>query len=81
MPGHRQEDISHRKTPTLVYPREDEECIMKVARESKRLKLERSKFGQHAFFQEVPKKEDGEDSKEAYAELIHNHRAVHKSLG
>ena len=50
IPGQRQEDTSHCKTPTLVYPREDEERIMKVARESKYLKLERSKFGQHAFF-------------------------------
>ena len=73
MPGQRREDTSHCKTPTLVYPCEDEERIMKVARESKRLKLKRSKFGQHAFFQEAPRKEDGEDSKEAYAELIRNH--------
>ena len=39
---------------------------MKVARKSKRLKLERSKFGYHTFFQEVPRKEDGEDSMDAY---------------
>ena len=32
-------------------------------------------------FQEVLRKEDSEDSKEAYAELIHNHGAVQKSLG
>ena len=81
IPGQRREDTSHCKTPTLVYPCEDEERIMKVARKSKRLKLERSKFVQHAFFQEVPRKEDGDDSKEAYAELIRNHGAVQKSLG
>ena len=54
----------------------DDAHITKVAHKSKLLKLERSKFGQHAFFQEVPRKEDGEDSKDAYAELIGNHGAV-----
>ena len=81
IPGQRGEDTLHCKTPTLVYPREDEERIMKVARKSKRLKLERRKFGQHDFFREVLRKEDDEYSKEAYAELIHNHGAVQKSLG
>ena len=79
--GQRREDTSHRKTPTMFYPREDEDRIMAVARECKRLKMERRLFGQHAFFQEIPKKEDGEEAKEAYAELIRNHGAVQKSLG
>ena len=81
VPGQRREDTSHRKTPTMFYPREDEDRIMAVARECKRLKMERRLFGQHAFFQEIPKKEDGEEAKEAYAELIRNHGAVQKSLG
>ena len=42
--------------------------------------MERRLFGQHRFFQEIPSKEDGEDAKEAYAELIRNHGAVQKSL-
>ena len=54
---------------------------MAVVLECKRLKMERQLFGQHAFFQEIPSKEDGEDAKEAYAELIRNHGAVQKSLG
>ena len=79
--GKRREDTSHRKMPTMFYPREDEDRIMAVARECKRLKLERGVFGQHAFFQELPSKQDGEDAKEVYAEMVRNHGAVQKSLG
>ena len=32
-------------------------------------------------FQEVPRKEDGEDAHEVYVQLIHNHGVVQKSLG
>ena len=81
VPGQRREDTSHRKTPTMFYPRENEHRIMAVAQECKHLKMERKLFGQHAFFQEIPNKEDGEEAKEAYAELIRNHGAVQKSLG
>ena len=69
------------KVPTCVVARADEPRILAVARECKRLEIERSIFGQHALFQETPQKIDGNEIKEAYGELIRNHGSVQKSLG
>ena len=48
------EDTSHRKVPTFVYEKLNEERLIKICTAAKERELEKKAMGQHAFFQVLP---------------------------
>ena len=50
----RGEDTTHRKVPTYIYAKDDEERILKIVRACKERRLEQKIFGQHAHWQVLP---------------------------
>ena len=79
--GAKDEDTSHRKVPTIFYPRADRERIVRVVQKIKEKGLTAREFGDHSFFQiQLPPKVDAAE-KTRFDEKIRNHGAAQLSMG
>jgi len=74
------EDRSHRKIPIFTYEASDEDRIMAVVMECKRLEGEKKTFGQKAFWQQLPDKPD-DQQKKTMDNYIFDQGALQKSCG
>ena len=77
--GVKGEDTSFRKCPLFIYESKDEDRLITVVKECKRLEWEKEIFGEHAYFLVVPERPD-DGQKDKMDNWIFNHGAVQKTL-
>ena len=75
------EDTLHRKVLTFIYDKDDEERILKIAKEAKKRDLTHKDFGQTSFFQDVHRGDNiPQTQKQNMEDMNITHGAAQKSL-
>ena len=75
-----EDDTSHRKVPTIVYPASAGARILRVVSRIKSQGLEKREFGDHAFFQYQLTRMASEDERERFNEKMVLQGSIQKSL-
>lgn len=74
------DDTSHRKVPTIIYPAYAGARILRVVSRIKSQGLEKREFGDHAFFQYQLTRMASEDERERFNEKLVLQGSIQKSL-